>query len=493
MMLRWLPAAAALALAAKCTHASSTEKDAICASDADGGCVAPTAPSLLQKKVSKHDTKGVQPQELLPPSVAPNADCAGTTAQGRCWFLSDIGESCAATCSKHGRSFSYAIASPEAPLTPRLVFHEPKTKQEPWAALECYVASEDRYHTANENAARHTADEVGDFSHENCMLACPCGGAGSAQCTWKQPAACVDKFMWKGVEYSGCATVDIEHERPWCQHNYQHTDKDSGQDWSYCESRCESDEPARPKEPVEEARPKEPVEECMWIPAYSCAREFSYEGTQYVGCTAADHDTPWCSNTETYYGSWSRCVYMCPSKPEPPLKPVDPPLKPVERVQNCTWQPKADCAKTFEYKGRNVEGCTDLDNPTPWCSRDAIHRDSWDTCTRVCSSEPVVPSPVHDGEDPCTRHPDVENDLIGNSAPLDEAGYRITAAAESPINMKRFVCRVAAMLGCKVVDEAALYGFVPYYSGLVKTQTYSTLEFEVETLCHAGGKWVTVK
>jgi len=524
-----LSAAAAFVLETQSAHASSTEKDATCFSDADAGCVAPKTASLLQK-VFKHDAKSTNAQEPTPRRMAPNADCTGTTAQGRCWFLSDIGESCGATCAKHGRAFSFAIANPEAPITPRLVFHEPKTQQEPWSALECYVASEDRYHTANENAARHYVDDIGNWSHDNCMLACPCGDAGSDKCTWKQPAACVPKFMWKGVEYSGCATVDLEHERPWCQHSYQHTDKDKmAQDWSYCENICEADEPTRPKEP---ARPKEPVDaECGWVPAASCVKEFSYKGSQYVGCTNPDSEaTPWCSNTENYYGSWSQCLYSCAAKPEPP-KPN--PIYPGDVEENCTWQPKPECWKTFQYKGVAVEGCTDLDYPTPWCSMNATHTDSWDTCTRVCAQvypvppfpvpapvpvapvparprvpeAPVDPIPVpprvpaapvpvppqtppSNVEDPCYRGPDVKNDAIGNSVTLDQVGFRITSASESPINMKRFVCRVTAKIGCKVTDGVALLGFVPYFSGLVAKQTYSNLESELNTLCRAEGKWV---
>jgi len=73
---------------------------------------------------------------------------------------------------------------------------------------------------------------------------------------------------------------------------------------------------------------------------------------------------------------------------------------------------------------------------------------------------------------------------------LDEAGYKIAASADSPINMKRFVCRVVGKLECRVQDMASLMAFVPYYSGLISAQTYAHLESELSTLCHAGGKWV---
>lgn len=73
---------------------------------------------------------------------------------------------------------------------------------------------------------------------------------------------------------------------------------------------------------------------------------------------------------------------------------------------------------------------------------------------------------------------------------LDEAGYKISASANSPINMKRFVCRVVGKLECRVTDLASLMAFVPYYSGSITEQTYQHLESELTTLCHAGGKWV---
>jgi hypothetical protein len=77
-------------------------------------------------------------------------------------------------------------------------------------------------------------------------------------------------------------------------------------------------------------------------------------------------------------------------------------------------------------------------------------------------------------------------------APLDQEGYQICALDEhSPINMKRFICRVVDKIGCQVVDYAALIGFVPYYSGAVSEQSYGHLVGELQLLCHTGGKWVT--
>lgn len=73
---------------------------------------------------------------------------------------------------------------------------------------------------------------------------------------------------------------------------------------------------------------------------------------------------------------------------------------------------------------------------------------------------------------------------------MDEAGYLVAASADSPVNMKRFVCRVTEKIGCKVTELPALMAFVPYYSGLASHQSYAFLEAELITLCHAGGNWV---
>lgn len=102
----------------------------------------------------------------------------------------------------------------------------------------------------------------------------------------------------------------------------------------------------------------------------------------------------------------------------------------------------------------------------------------------------VYPAPVLQPEDPCERHPDVEKDELAAFATLDEAGYQSAAAGQSPINVKRFVCRVVAKLQCQVTDLPSMMGFVLDYNGSKKHQTYAHLEAVLATLCQAGGKWV---
>jgi hypothetical protein len=219
-----------------------------------------------------------------------------------------------------------------------------------------------------------------------------------------------------------------------------------------------------------------------------------------------EHEKAWCQHDYQHAESgpgapqdWSYCTYDCGSEP---VLPVTAPVPTPSDELLCVWQAKQECQGTFQYKGVDYTGCANVDHPTPWCSYDRVHKGSWSTCTKVCSPRPNVspqpepvlpkPAPVTAEEDPCTRHPEVENDLIGASVTLDEAGYKIAARADSAINMKRFVCRVIGKIGCKVNNDGfeALMGFVPYYSGVDTVQSYARLESELTTLCHVGGKWV---
>lgn len=483
----WVFAVLLLATRSSCMSTADQEEVSC---DSTSSCDSNAAPASLLQKVFKHEGKTTIDQSPSQPDQSPSqldaALCTGIRAQGKCWYLSEIGESCAQTCSKFGQGFSFVVAND---VTPRLVGHEPATKQAPWASLECYVPGEDRYHTANVNAAKHTED-IGSWSHESCKLACPCSGTGVTTdgdptlCSWKQPPACADEWNYKGSTYSGCAVVDSSHDKPWCQHHYQHDESGPGapEDWSYCEYSCAPD-----TVPAKE-------DGCSWRPSFSCVQEFDYEGTHYVGCTDKDHDTPWCSNSLIYEGSWNHCIYTCAEHSEK-VDEINRDARTNDEM--CYWQPREDCERTFEFKGIQYTGCTTTDHPTPWCSHDRKHKGSWATCAKICNGPsgqttpvPPAPAPVPTDEEPCARHPEADNDVIGTSVTLDEAGYRIAAAANSPINMKRFVCRVVSKIGCKVTDLPSLMGFVPYYSGLESHQTYKHLESELTTICHQGGKWV---
>lgn len=452
------------------------EKDA---ANCENGAVPSEGHQLLQK-IFRNEGKVNHTAERHSQSPV----CTSLISQGRCWYLSELGEDCATTCAKNGFGFSYVVADPKNEITKALIGHEPAAKQEAWAALECYVPSEDRFHLANGNAGKHFED-VGTWSAENCKLACPCGNTagdiGVENCGWKLDPACAPTYVYKGTTYTGCATVDSEHGKPWCQHNYLHKDGDIN-DWSPCQYKCAGD-----SAPVVTTVPTAaPSDGCGWKLADSCVPEMDYEGTHYIGCTDVDHENPWCSNTNPYRGAWQHCVYTCPNGPvtTPAPAPVDDTL--------CTWDLAPECSRAFQYKGIDYTDCVTFDHPTPWCSLDRIHKGSWTKCTRTCIPAGAAPTTVPTtSEDPCTRHPDVENDNIGNTVTLDEIGYQTAATADSPINMKRFICRVVSKIGCKVNDLSSLLAFVPYYSGVAGTQTYSRMETELITKCHAGGLWVS--
>jgi len=199
----------------------------------------------------------------------------------------------------------------------------------------------------------------------------------------------------------------------------------------------------------------------------------------------------------------------------------------------CSWQPNLKCAQAFEYKGVGYTGCTKQDYPTPWCSLDELHKGAFETCTKVCTStrrvekkeptsassvdkkepeittlpkkeptsassvekeesRPTAPasSPVSVGGDACERQPGNVNDSIGNTATLDQDGYRSVTSAESPEHMKRFICRVVANVGCRVTDVSALVTIVSYYMGAANDIRYESLATDLSDLCRAGDKFV---
>lgn len=298
--------------------------------------------------------------------------------------MSGTGESCGKTCETQGMMFSWAEPPKNSPITPLLVGHEPASKQWPWTFVECYVAKEDRYHSVNSNAwgvpaktPQSEIAQVADWSHEDCRLACPC--AARQECGWVQPPACAPEFEYKGKLYTGCPMAD--DVKPWCMHHHHHLSSNqtfAEYGWSYCINTCPKDEGE--KTPL-------PNERCGWKLAKSCELEFDYEGTHYVGCTSVDHDTPWCSNTNPYSGSWSHCEYSCINATADEQHAID--LLNNETQDDdelCSWRPSPNCSTKFRYKGMDYEGCAEyVDHPTPWCSHDRMHVGKWSECERFCT------------------------------------------------------------------------------------------------------------
>merc|ERR1711871_628378 len=116
----------------------------------------------------------------------------GVFAHNRCWYLSEVGNTCDKTCDSHGLGFSMSVAPFWSPMVPWLVnppkYQAPTTKQKPWARLECYVENEDRYHTASWFSKASVYGDVGDpkdFNFTTCRLACPCTKSQEIRQSWR--------------------------------------------------------------------------------------------------------------------------------------------------------------------------------------------------------------------------------------------------------------------------------------------------------------------
>merc|ERR1719359_1488399 len=70
--------------------------------------------------------------------------------------------------------------------------------------------------------------------------------------------------------------------------------------------------------------------------------------------------------------------------------------------------------------------------------------------------------------------------MSGKTAPLNERGYKGVAKLRSQKQMEIYVRRLVASQGLYVVDDGALKGMVPYYSGAKATQSFKALTTEIE-------------
>jgi len=77
----------------------------------------------------------------------------------------------------------------------------------------------------------------------------------------------------------------------------------------------------------------------------------------------------------------------------------------------------------------------------------------------------------------------------GRSATLDEEGYASVANSRDDTQMEEFVRRVAAQLGCIVIEDTGLRGFVPFYSSDA-VQTFARLQAELLKVSQAEGAWL---
>eukprot|EP00928_Gymnodinium_smaydae_P088947 TRINITY_DN72978_c0_g1_i1.p1 TRINITY_DN72978_c0_g1~~TRINITY_DN72978_c0_g1_i1.p1 ORF type:complete len:339 (-),score=83.84 TRINITY_DN72978_c0_g1_i1:125-1141(-) len=93
---------------------------------------------------------------------------------GSCWVQGAPGASCREACDAGGLEFRAPLQAPEEPVTPFLLAltgrHPRLKRQHAWAAFECYVSGEERFHPA----APEPSMGSGEWSYPICELACPC-------------------------------------------------------------------------------------------------------------------------------------------------------------------------------------------------------------------------------------------------------------------------------------------------------------------------------
>lgn len=90
---------------------------------------------------------------------------------------------------------------------------------------------------------------------------------------------------------------------------------------------------------------------------------------------------------------------------------------------------------------------------------------------------------------------DEDPESAASTADLSEAGYQALVASGNTEDMGVFARRVVVQEGLEILDEGALSGMLPYYSGECKVQSYADLVEEVHSAtiadkCH--GQWTRI-
>lgn len=161
----------------------------------------------------------------------------GHSAHGRCWYLSDIGQSCSARCAGAGLQFSWFVAGEQGPMLPKILGREPSRRQGAWGRLECFVEGEDRYHTAGNAVAGGGGDSggPGDWAYNICRLACPCS-SGDLQAF---PDCAEPGTVMRHAGEHGIFVDASEHGVAGCwQNNCKDTDKFIAEDMGICARAC---------------------------------------------------------------------------------------------------------------------------------------------------------------------------------------------------------------------------------------------------------------
>jgi len=299
-------------------------------------------------------------------------------------------------------------------------------------------------------------------------------------CTWQPASECSKPFVYRGVSYDAC--TDVDNPTPWCSHDLVHDG-----DWSVCQRVCtEATLPATPPQPVTETV-------IVTVPVTTTEEPLTETVTVTVPVIEVRVPVAVTTTTTTKLPTVTVMVPVpvpAPTTPEPETVTVTVPVQvDVSRRRSRRRVATNETTTTAATTATTTMAVT--------TSAAAVEITTTATTTQAAETTSAnrtnATNVDETGDAPCDRHPDAENDVVGNYVTLDEEGYRVLAQLESPINTKRFICRVVDKIDCKVVDLPSLFGFVPYYRGVASHQTYRHLEEELTMICHLGGKWIVPK
>mmetsp|Transcript_80261 Transcript_80261/g.126576 ORF Transcript_80261/g.126576 Transcript_80261/m.126576 type:complete len:448 (-) Transcript_80261:277-1620(-) len=177
-----------------------------------------------------------------------------------------------------------------------------------------------------------------------------------------------------------------------------------------------------------------------------------------------------------------------------------------EETVVCLWKMSKMCASTFEYMGVRYDSCvTDDGDSEAWCSHHSLYEGAWSRCSFKCEPRSKVLSVAQQTSKltqaannssgskalPAMSLLGIQKqapgeEVDGSNAPLDEVGYTAIAELCDSAEMARFVRRLISAIGCRITDQNALVGFVPWYSGEADVQSYDKLNGELRCLCARG-------
>ena len=131
------------------------------------------------------------------------------------------------------------------------------------------------------------------------------------QCKTERGTNCVFPFIYKGFNYSKCATVE-NGDKTWCSTRTDTEGNHVDNFWGYCAQDCTA--------PQLKPRPNPPNPlGCKTEQGTNCVFPFIFKGFKYSVCTTVENgETPWCStrtDTEGNYDDnfWGNCAQDCPS------------------------------------------------------------------------------------------------------------------------------------------------------------------------------------